>query len=94
MIEDITRQPQAGKIGGVPDLMVAITSVERNFSDAFRGLMNGETSPEQGRDHDQVLVSHSETLTPDRLGANFSKVVPWLAMGIFVVAMYALAGKK
>lgn len=95
MIQDITGQPTAGPIGGVPDLMAQITAVSVNRSPAdLANVQEGFTDPVQGPDYDQVQVSKAETLTPDTPVASFTHTVPLLAIAILGAVLYFAYRKK
>lgn len=91
MIQDILGQPEAGRIGGYPDLKTAIETVDRNFTSVYKAtILDGTTSPEQGNNYDAGLVSLSEVITPDTPDASLSKAVPWAAIIAGVVVVYFL----
>lgn len=94
MIEDITRQPQEGVIGGLRDLTAEIRAVAVNRSSAVTAnVSDGFTSTEQGRDHDPFLVALREVLTPDEPGNAASKAIPWVALLLFVAIGYLVVRK-
>ena len=90
MITDITGQPQAGLIGGIPDLQTVIKSVNRNFGDAYEGSLENATAG-QGKDYNQVLVSHAETINADTKTKTAVQAVPTVLLiigaGIIVWAL-------
>lgn len=81
MIQDITRQPQEGVIGGMRDLTAQITQASRAFVESnATDVAEGFTSPAQGRDYDAAIVCNQETLTADHEGKNLQKAIPWAAL--------------
>lgn len=95
MIQDIQGQPQAGVIGGLRDLLVDVQTVTQNLFRPYGANIStdGQTSTEQGADHDPMLVSLSEVLTPDRSGNAVAQAVPWVALAIFAVIGYFVVRK-
>lgn len=95
MIEDITRQPIAGVIGGMTDLTSQITQVSINRSPAdLANVQEGFTDPVQGNDYDPVLVSQAETINPDTMGLTVAKAIPFVPLLIAGVILYfVLKGK-
>jgi hypothetical protein len=89
MIQDITRQPQTGMIGGLTDFMVDFKAVTDNlFRSNDANPQDGTTSTEMGADHDPSLVSLSETLTPDRPAGAVAQAIPWGILAVVAVIFF------
>ena len=88
---DILGQPEAGAIGGVPDLAAAIANVGRVSVPAYvASIFDGQTSPEQGSDYSAAEVAQLETLTADKPADNFIKNLPILGVAAVVVILWAI----
>jgi len=86
MVTNTSGQPIAGVIGGNTDYLVNVGNVSMNRTTSYEnsGVF---TSPEQGKDYDMAVVSHTETINPDTSGNTVKKVIPW---GLIVVGGFVL----
>lgn len=95
MIQDITRQPQPGLIGGMVDLGRDLLTVTANMVRSNQAdIQEGETSAEQGQNYDPAIVSLSETLTADRPATATAQTIPWMLLAVAVIAFVVIARMK
>lgn len=95
MIQDVTRQPQPGVIGGMVDLGKDFLTVTSNlFRSNQADIEQGTLSAEQGSNYDPAIVSLSETLTADRPATATSQAIPWALLAVAGLALVLIARMK